>query len=103
VTSAQISGDTLAIDIEGGDTLDYTLANPPTNVRIVLSSDGDGGTNLTLYKAAAPAVARLAQAMAAMLSPGSAASLHADEPSSAKLTTIVSPSGTQAEPGFFAT
>jgi hypothetical protein len=88
VTSAQISGDTLAIDIEGGDTLDYTLANPPTNVRIVLAGDGDGGTNLTLYKAPAPAVARLAQAMAAMPSPAPASAAHAAEAPAGHLALI---------------
>ena len=68
VTSAQITGDTLAIDIQGGGALDYTLANPPSGARIVLSSDGSGGTNLTLYKALtpAPAVALLSQSMAAI-------------------------------------
>jgi NADPH-dependent ferric siderophore reductase len=60
-------------------------------VRIVLSSDGDGGTNLTLDKAAAPAVARLTQAMAALASAGSAASLHTADSSSARLAMIASP------------
>jgi hypothetical protein len=86
--SAQITGDTLAIDIEGGDTLDYTLANAPTNVRIVLASDGDGGTNLTLYKAAAPAVARLTQAMAGLPPAAPAGAAHPDETTAGHLTLI---------------
>jgi hypothetical protein len=91
VTSAEINGDTLAIDIEGGGTLDYTLANPPTNVRIVLSSDGDGGTNLTLDKAAAPAVARLTQAMATMHTANGVNGAPAYESSSTVVASLAAP------------
>ena len=67
VASAQISGDTLVVDVAGGGVLDYNLSNPPTGLRIVLSSDGAGGTDLTLFKAkAGPPPALLTQQMAAM-------------------------------------
>jgi hypothetical protein len=90
VAWAAITVDTLAIDIEGGGALDYALSNPPTGVRIVLSSDGDGdgGTNLTLYKAAAPAVARLAQAMATLPSAEPASAAHPAETAAGHLALI---------------
>jgi hypothetical protein len=85
-TSAQITGDTLAIDIQGGGTLDYKLANPPSGVRIILSSDGAAGMNLTLYKALAPAAAVLAQHMAAMApAPSASASVATAAPGAAAL------------------
>ena len=60
--SATITGDTLAIGLSGGGTLDYKLANPPTGMRIVLSSDNAGGTDLTLARQKA---ALLGEAVAA--------------------------------------
>jgi hypothetical protein len=87
-TSAAITGDTLAIDLQGGGTLDYNLANPPTGVRIVLSSDGAGGTDLTLYKAKAPATALLTQHMAGMTPTASSVASLAAEPASASLESF---------------
>ncbi|HXV00379.1 MAG TPA: hypothetical protein VG166_07765 [Caulobacteraceae bacterium] len=66
-TAAQIVGNTLEIDLSGGGTLDYALANASAG-RLVLASDGAGGTNITLYRAKAPAA--LAQAMGAMAGGG---------------------------------
>jgi hypothetical protein len=77
-TSAAISGDTLTVDLNGGGTLSYTLNTPPSGVTIGLASDGDGGTDLSL-SADAPAVARLAQAMAALPSAAPANDAHPTE------------------------
>ena len=93
-TSATISGDTLSIDLQGGGTLDYTLANPPSGARIVLSSDGAGGTSLTLYKAPtpAPAVALLSQSMAAMAVSAGAGTAVPAAPADTRLAMITTPS-----------
>jgi hypothetical protein len=76
--SAQITGNTLVVNISGGGTLDYNLANPSAG-RLVLASDGAGGTNITLNRSA-PAPALLTQAMAGIgTSPGGASrALSAD-------------------------
>jgi hypothetical protein len=70
-TAAQIVGNTLEIDLSGGGTLDYALANASAG-RVALASDGAGGTNITLYRAKAPATPLIAQHMAAMAAPSAA-------------------------------
>lgn len=71
-TSAQISGNTLKIGLSGGGELDYHLSNP-AQLRIVVSGDGAGGTNIR-FAQPTTAMAQLMAAMAGSSASGSIAS-----------------------------
>ena len=55
-TSASIAGGNLLISLSAGGTLDYSLANPNPADRFALSSDGHGGTDITVYGDADPEI-----------------------------------------------
>jgi hypothetical protein len=46
ITSASTTGDTLAIGVAGGETIDLALAAPLSGLSLTLQSDGSGGTDL---------------------------------------------------------
>jgi hypothetical protein len=48
VTAAQISGATLALDLQGGGMLDFALFAPTSGATLSVASDGHGGTELTV-------------------------------------------------------
>jgi hypothetical protein len=89
--SATMSGGGLTIELAGGGVLNYANVAPEAGLRIVLSKDSDGGTDLTLYKAKAPAVALMAQHMATMSSVSAANGSHPSEPAGARLAMLAMP------------
>jgi hypothetical protein len=46
ITSATTTGDTLAVGVAGGETIDLVLAMPLLGLSLTLQSDGNGGTDL---------------------------------------------------------